>query len=40
MFWLFSFRQAFSRLSANPFLSALRAPNGAAVAALATFWKH
>ncbi|HEY0292635.1 hypothetical protein [Hansschlegelia plantiphila] len=38
MFWLFSLRSgALSRLAANPFLSALRAPSGAAVAALATF---
>lgn len=38
MFWLFSFRRgAFRRMAESPFLRALSAPSGAAVAALATF---
>jgi len=39
MFWLFSFRQGPAQ-AAHSWLSALRTPSGAAVAALATFAKN
>lgn len=40
MFWLFSFRDALSRIAGHSFLSALSMPSGAAVTALKTFSRH